>query len=140
MDVVKAELEVDPLTLETSHDTDEDEKKPILEERNLVDQHVTYIKEEYVDQSHDLTSEIKFEEVLLPVSFPMVKREPEEKQSDFYEEPGVEVMAEDNEVFAERTVAHTTSEVVYTLAILCTVSTVDIVIVVYLLLETVVLL
>ncbi|XP_069669589.1 zinc finger protein 732-like isoform X3 [Periplaneta americana] len=106
MDVVKAELEVDPLSPETSDDTDEDEKKPVLEQAwNLVDQPVTGMKEEYVDQSHDLTSEIKFEEVLVPISFPVVKREPEEEQSDFCEEPGVEVTAEDNEVFAERTVA-----------------------------------
>ncbi|KAJ4425379.1 hypothetical protein ANN_27994 [Periplaneta americana] len=77
MDVIKAELEVDPLSLETSDNTDEDEKKPILEERNLVDQPVTGIKQEYVDQSHDLTSEIKFEEDPEPQSFPVVKREPE---------------------------------------------------------------
>ncbi|XP_069669662.1 zinc finger protein 239-like [Periplaneta americana] len=101
MDVIKAELEVDPLSVETSDDTDEDEKKPILEERKLVDQLVTGIKEEYVDQSHDLTSEIKFEEDPVPISFCVVKREPEEEQSDFHEEPRAEVTAEDNEVFAE---------------------------------------
>ncbi|KAJ4425356.1 hypothetical protein ANN_27971 [Periplaneta americana] len=77
MDVIKAEVKVDPLFLETSDETDEDGKTPILEERNLVDQHVTGIKEEYVDQSDDLTSEIKFEEVLVPISFPVVKGEPE---------------------------------------------------------------
>ncbi|XP_069669744.1 zinc finger protein 572-like isoform X8 [Periplaneta americana] len=102
MDVIKAELEVDPLSLETSDDTDEDEKKPILEEQNLVDQLVTGIKEEYEDQSHDLTTEIKFEEGPVPISFPVVKREPEEEQSDFNEEPRVEVTVEDNEDFAER--------------------------------------
>ncbi|XP_069669649.1 uncharacterized protein [Periplaneta americana] len=101
MDVIKAELEVDPLSLETSDNTDEDEKKPILEERNLVDQPVTGIKQEYVDQSHDLTSEIKFEEDPETRSFPVVKREPEEEQSDFNEEPRVELTAENNEVFAE---------------------------------------
>ncbi|KAJ4437848.1 hypothetical protein ANN_13787 [Periplaneta americana] len=98
MDVIKAELEVDPLSL----DTDEEEKKPILEERNLVDQYLTGIKEEYVDQSHDFKSEIKFEEDPAPVSFAVVKREPEEEQSDFNVGPRVEVTAEDNEVFAER--------------------------------------
>ncbi|XP_069669611.1 uncharacterized protein [Periplaneta americana] len=97
MDVIKAELEVDPLSL----DTDEEEKKPILEERNLVDQYLTGIKEEYVDQSHDFKSEIKFEEDPAPVSFAVVKREPEEEQSDFNVGPRVEVTAEDNEVFAE---------------------------------------
>ncbi|KAJ4425376.1 hypothetical protein ANN_27991 [Periplaneta americana] len=101
MDVIKAELEVHPLFPETSDHTDEHEKKPVLEERNHVDQHVTGIKEEYVDQSHDLTSEIKFEEDPVPITFPMVKREPEEERSEFSEEPRAEVMAED-EVFAER--------------------------------------
>ncbi|XP_069669764.1 uncharacterized protein [Periplaneta americana] len=94
MDVIKAEQEVDPLSLETSDDTDEDEKKPVLK-------HVTGIKEEYEDQSHDLTSEIKFEEDPVPISFPVVKREPEEEWSEFNEEPRAEVTAEDNEVFAE---------------------------------------
>ncbi|XP_069669302.1 uncharacterized protein PF3D7_1120000-like isoform X3 [Periplaneta americana] len=101
MDVIKAELEVDPLSLETSDDTDVDEKKLILEERNLLDQDVTGIKEEYVNQSHDLKSEIKFEVDPTPVSFPVVKREPEEVQSDFNEDPRVEVTVED-EVFVER--------------------------------------
>ncbi|XP_069669312.1 uncharacterized protein [Periplaneta americana] len=110
MDVIKAELEVDPLSLETSDDTDEDEKKPILEERNLVDQLVIGIKEEYEDQSHDLISEIKFEEDPVSISFPVVKREPEDEQSDFNEEPGVEVTAED-ESYAER-IAATNDEIV----------------------------
>ncbi|XP_069669645.1 uncharacterized protein [Periplaneta americana] len=105
MDVIKAEFEVHPLSPETSDDTDEHEKKPVLEERNYVDQHVTGIKEEYVDQSHDLTSEIKFEEDPVPITFPMVKREPEEERSEFSEEPRAEVTAEDNEVFAERIAA-----------------------------------
>ncbi|KAJ4425705.1 hypothetical protein ANN_27901 [Periplaneta americana] len=137
MDVIKTELEVDPLALDTSDDTDKDEKKPILEniieatrvaqlaktlacrsglplecgfdsrldfseERNLVDQHVIGIKEEYDDQSQDLTSEIKFEEDPVPIPFPVVKREPKEEQSDFNEEPGVEVTEEGMEVVAER--------------------------------------
>ncbi|XP_069673111.1 uncharacterized protein [Periplaneta americana] len=71
------------------------------DERNLGDQHVTGIKEEYEDQSQDLTTEIKFEEDPVPISFPVLKHEPEEVHSDFYEEPRVEVTTEDNEVFAE---------------------------------------
>ncbi|KAJ4425385.1 hypothetical protein ANN_28000 [Periplaneta americana] len=62
------------------------------------------IKEEYEDHSHDLTSEIKFEEDPVPISFPVVKREPEEEQSDLAtvnEEPRVEGTAEDNEIFTE---------------------------------------
>ncbi|XP_069671196.1 uncharacterized protein [Periplaneta americana] len=48
------------------------------EERNSLDQHVTGSKEEYVIQSHDITSEIKVEQPV-PISFPVVKREPEER-------------------------------------------------------------
>ncbi|XP_069669616.1 probable serine/threonine-protein kinase kinX isoform X2 [Periplaneta americana] len=71
------------------------------EERNFLDQHVTGIKEEYVNQRSDLLSEVKFEED----PFAVVKREPEEDQSDlhkFNEEPRVEVTAEDK-IFIERT-------------------------------------
>ncbi|KAJ4425853.1 hypothetical protein ANN_27479 [Periplaneta americana] len=78
MDVIKVELEVNPLPLERSDVTAEEEKKPILEERNLGDHHVTYIKEEYEDHRQDLKTEIKFEEDPVPFSFPVVKREPEE--------------------------------------------------------------
>ncbi|KAJ4425844.1 hypothetical protein ANN_27470 [Periplaneta americana] len=58
-------------------------------------------KEEYVNQSLDLISEVKFEED----PFAVVKREPEEEQSDLdtvHVEPKVEVTAEDNEIFIER--------------------------------------
>ncbi|XP_069669834.1 uncharacterized protein [Periplaneta americana] len=90
------------------------EKSPVLntypivrcaaEERNFSDHHVTGIKEEYEDQSHDLTFEIKFEEDPVPISFPVVKREPEEEQSDLdtvNKEPRVEGTAGDNEIFTE---------------------------------------
>ncbi|XP_069669252.1 uncharacterized protein [Periplaneta americana] len=99
MDVIKTELEVDPLSLETTDDTEEEEKKPILEKWNFFDQHVT------VNQSPDLTSEIKFEGDPVPFSFPVVKREQEEEQSNLHtvnEEPKVEVTTENNEVFTER--------------------------------------
>ncbi|KAJ4425856.1 hypothetical protein ANN_27482 [Periplaneta americana] len=69
------------------------------DERNLGDQHVTGIKEEYEDQTQDLTTEIKFEDDPVPISFPVLKHEPED--SDFNEEPMVEVTTEDNEVFSE---------------------------------------
>ncbi|XP_069671215.1 uncharacterized protein [Periplaneta americana] len=78
MDVIKVELEVNPLPLERSDVTADEEKKPILEERILGDHHVTYIKEEYEDHRQDLKTEIKFEEDPVPFSFPVVKREPEE--------------------------------------------------------------
>ncbi|KAJ4425334.1 hypothetical protein ANN_27949 [Periplaneta americana] len=70
----------------------------------FLDQPVSGIKEEYEDQSQDLKTEIKFEEDPVPISFPVVKREPEEEQSDLdtvNEEPRVEGTAEDNEIFTE---------------------------------------
>ncbi|XP_069671376.1 uncharacterized protein [Periplaneta americana] len=84
------------------------EDGPVLkrepEEQNLSDQHVTSIKTEYVGQSPDLTSEEKFEEDPVSIWLPVLKREPEEDQSDpggVNEEPRQEVTAEDNEVFTE---------------------------------------
>ncbi|KAJ4425846.1 hypothetical protein ANN_27472 [Periplaneta americana] len=75
-----------------------------LKERNFLDHHVTGIKEEYVKQSHDLVSEVKCEKDPVAISFAVVKREPEEIQSDsdaVNEDPSVEVTAEDNEVLTE---------------------------------------
>ncbi|KAJ4425880.1 hypothetical protein ANN_27506 [Periplaneta americana] len=46
-------------------------------ERNLSDEHMAGVKMEYVDQSHDFASEVKFEENPEPTSFPLVKDEPE---------------------------------------------------------------
>ncbi|KAJ4425935.1 hypothetical protein ANN_27561 [Periplaneta americana] len=43
----------------------------------LLDLNVTGMKEECVDDSYDHTSEIKFEEILLPNNFPVVKCEVE---------------------------------------------------------------
>ncbi|XP_069705772.1 uncharacterized protein [Periplaneta americana] len=75
-----------------------------LEEWTALDQQVTGSKEEYVNQSHGLISEIKVEDPVA-ISFPVVKLEPEEEQSDsdaVNEYPRVEVTAEDNEVLTER--------------------------------------
>ncbi|KAJ4425715.1 hypothetical protein ANN_27911 [Periplaneta americana] len=76
------------------------------DERNIGDQHVTGIKEEYEDQTQDLASEIKFEDDPVPISFPVLKHEPEEVHSAFNEEPRVEVAAGNNKVFAERNLSH----------------------------------
>ncbi|KAJ4425633.1 hypothetical protein ANN_27829 [Periplaneta americana] len=40
---------------------------------------MSYYSEEYVDQEYALTSEVKFEEVPVPVSSAVLKREPEER-------------------------------------------------------------
>ncbi|XP_069672671.1 uncharacterized protein [Periplaneta americana] len=57
MDVIKTEVEVDPLALEASDDTDEEEKKCILESVQVFPQ----IKMECEDNSYDLTSGMKYE-------------------------------------------------------------------------------
>ncbi|XP_069670160.1 uncharacterized protein [Periplaneta americana] len=111
MDVIKTELEVDPLALETSDDTDEEEKKCILESVHIS----TQMKTECEDNSYHLTSGMKAEakegnlshlELMVtntecwynnydiktemnledaspvPTSFPMVKSEVDEDSSD----------------------------------------------------------
>ncbi|KAJ4425828.1 hypothetical protein ANN_27454 [Periplaneta americana] len=54
----------------------------IRQEGNSLDLYVTGIKEECVDDNHDVTSEIKFEEIILPNNLPMVKCEAEENSCD----------------------------------------------------------
>lgn len=49
----------------------------MLQEWNVLDHHVTDIKEEYVNQSPDLVSEVKCEKDPVENSFPKVKRERE---------------------------------------------------------------
>ncbi|XP_069671182.1 uncharacterized protein [Periplaneta americana] len=77
MDVIKIEREIDPVAIERSNINNLVEENSLSQERNFLDHHVTGIKEEYEDQSQDLTSEITFKGDPVPISFPMVKREPE---------------------------------------------------------------
>ncbi|KAJ4425562.1 hypothetical protein ANN_27757 [Periplaneta americana] len=49
------------------------------QEDKLLDLHVTKIKQECVDESYGHTSEMKFEEIILPNNFPVVKCEAEER-------------------------------------------------------------
>ncbi|KAJ4425915.1 hypothetical protein ANN_27541 [Periplaneta americana] len=53
--------------------------KSETEERKPLHQLVAGIKEEYVDQNQDLTTKVKFEKDPVAISFPVVKREPEER-------------------------------------------------------------
>ncbi|XP_069671087.1 uncharacterized protein [Periplaneta americana] len=103
MDVIKMELEVDPLARETCDNTDLDEK-PVPEELSLLNLTSTEIKMEFNDYSNALSSEIKFEETLVPVTFPEVKKEVEEEscvlgKSD--DRLKVEVKSEENEALIE---------------------------------------
>ncbi|KAJ4425500.1 hypothetical protein ANN_27694 [Periplaneta americana] len=105
MDAIKTEPEVDPLAVQPCDDTIKEEENPSPDEGNLFDLHVTKIKEENLDDSYNHTSEIKFEEIILPINFPVVKCEAEEKQSDLNtvnEEPRIKVTAEENKVSTER--------------------------------------
>ncbi|KAJ4425674.1 hypothetical protein ANN_27870 [Periplaneta americana] len=73
MAAIKMEPEVDPLAVQPFDDTIKEEEKPAPDEGNLLDLHVTRIKEEYMDDSYNHTSEIKSE----PNNFPVVKCEAE---------------------------------------------------------------
>ncbi|KAJ4425743.1 hypothetical protein ANN_27939 [Periplaneta americana] len=78
MDVVKMEPEADPL----ADNTDAEEKKPLPEEGNLFDEHTIWIKDECVDQSCDVTSEMKVEESQVAVNFHSLKCEAQEESCD----------------------------------------------------------
>ncbi|XP_069669503.1 uncharacterized protein [Periplaneta americana] len=73
MDVIKMEPEVDPLAIQTSENTDIEEKKPISEEGNLLDLHMAGIKTECVDHSWDVTLETEVEETIVPTNFVTAK-------------------------------------------------------------------
>ncbi|XP_069671819.1 zinc finger protein 391-like isoform X3 [Periplaneta americana] len=75
MDVIKKEPEVDPLSIQSSDNTDTDEKKPLSEEGNLSHLKTTGMKAECLDHSYDIKTEIKVEDTPVPVSFPMLKTE-----------------------------------------------------------------
>ncbi|KAJ4425703.1 hypothetical protein ANN_27899 [Periplaneta americana] len=101
MDVIKKEPEVDPLAVHWSDNTDTDEKKPLSEERSLLDLHVAGIKTESVDHSYDLTSEIKVEETAVPTNLVTASCGTEEELCDLgsvKDEAKLEVTAEENEI------------------------------------------
>ncbi|KAJ4425360.1 hypothetical protein ANN_27975 [Periplaneta americana] len=76
-DMIKMEPEIDTLSIQTSDDADIEEKKPLSEEGNLLDFHVTEIKTEFIDHKCDLKSEMTYEEAAVSVDFPMLKSEAE---------------------------------------------------------------
>ncbi|XP_069673426.1 52 kDa repressor of the inhibitor of the protein kinase-like isoform X2 [Periplaneta americana] len=76
VDDIKTEPMVDPLAIQPCDDAVKEEN-PSGDEGNLLDLHVTRIKEECIDESNDHTSEMKFEEIILPNNFPVVKCEAE---------------------------------------------------------------
>ncbi|XP_069670506.1 zinc finger protein 23-like isoform X3 [Periplaneta americana] len=81
MDGIKTEPDGDQLTLQPSDNTDTEENKPLSEGRKFPDLHATEIKTECVDHSYDFTTEIKFEETAVPITFPTLEFNPEEGNS-----------------------------------------------------------
>ncbi|XP_069669515.1 uncharacterized protein [Periplaneta americana] len=106
MDVIKSEPKFDPLAVQPCDDTVKEEENPSPDEGNLLDLHVTRIKEECVDDSYeDHNPEIKFDEIMLPNNFPIVKCEAEEDLGDLNtvkDERKLEVSAEENEILPDR--------------------------------------
>ncbi|KAJ4425948.1 hypothetical protein ANN_27574 [Periplaneta americana] len=93
MDVIKKELEVDPLAIHWSDNTDTDEKKPLPEEGNILDLHVAGIKTE----CYNLT----LEETAVPSNVVTTKCKVEEELSDLHtvkDELKVELTVEENEI------------------------------------------
>ncbi|XP_069669983.1 uncharacterized protein [Periplaneta americana] len=101
MDVIKTEPEVDPLSVQSCDVAVKEEASPSPDEGTLLD--LTRIKEEFVDESYNLTSEIKYEEILFPNNFPVMKCETEEESCDLdavKNELILEVTEEENEILS----------------------------------------
>ncbi|XP_069670336.1 uncharacterized protein [Periplaneta americana] len=100
MDLIKTEPKVDPLTIRTSHDRDVEDMKPLSEEGNSLDPHITGVKMECLEDSYVLSSEIKLEENIFPINFPVVKCETEENSCDvdiLKKEVNMKIKAEEEE-------------------------------------------
>ncbi|XP_069683090.1 zinc finger protein OZF-like isoform X2 [Periplaneta americana] len=101
MDAIKTEPEGDPLAVETS---DNLEKKPLPEEVNLLTLHPAQIKEECVDHTYELTSEIPLDKDRVPINFAFVKCEAEVESTELNkvkQEMKLEATAEEEEIFTE---------------------------------------
>ncbi|XP_069670269.1 uncharacterized protein PF3D7_1120000-like isoform X5 [Periplaneta americana] len=97
MDVIKTEPEVDPFTVQSCDDAVTEEGNPSPDEENLLDLHVTRIKEECADEScEDHNPEIKFQEIKFPNNFAMVKCEIEEGKLSHLEATGMKAECMDD--------------------------------------------
>ncbi|XP_069669522.1 piggyBac transposable element-derived protein 3-like isoform X2 [Periplaneta americana] len=105
MDVIKKELEIDPLAIQYCDEVDTAEKKPISEEGNLLDFQVTGMKTECMDHSCDFTAEFRVDETALPTTFVSMKCKAEEELCDLdtvKNELKLEFTAEENEILTDR--------------------------------------
>ncbi|XP_069670889.1 uncharacterized protein [Periplaneta americana] len=92
------------MSIQTNGNIDAEEKKPLSEEGNSIDLHVTEIKTECMDHSYDMKSEI-FEETPVPIVFPIVKKESEEhcyKLDQVEKDVKLDAAAKEDEVLTER--------------------------------------
>ncbi|KAJ4425405.1 hypothetical protein ANN_28020 [Periplaneta americana] len=108
MDLIKVEPKVDPLSIETSDNTDVKEKKSLFEDGNLLDLHVTEMKEECLEYSNDLASKLIFKETLVPNKY-----EAEEETFDMVtvkEETKLEITTEESEELTERSLETNVNE------------------------------
>ncbi|KAJ4425463.1 hypothetical protein ANN_28079 [Periplaneta americana] len=117
MDVIKMEPALDLLYLQLHDNTYEMEgNDPLSEERNLSHLDVTGMKTECMDQSYDIKSEIKVEDITpMPISFPVVKTEVDKELLDVGRvrlEQKVEVSSEEDEVLTESFVDHDEKRVI----------------------------
>ncbi|XP_069697041.1 uncharacterized protein [Periplaneta americana] len=62
------EPEIDLPAVRSIDATDKEEKNNLLQEGNLLNLQVTQMKVEWEDPSYDLSSEVKIEETVLPVT------------------------------------------------------------------------
>ncbi|XP_069670509.1 zinc finger protein 239-like isoform X1 [Periplaneta americana] len=104
MEAVKMESEVDPLLVQTSDNKDVAEKKPLSENGNLLDVDLTRVKTEWMEQSYDVRSEMKFEGNPEPFTSVVVKCEAMEESNSFEtvkEELNQDIMSEEDEDLSE---------------------------------------
>ncbi|XP_069680838.1 uncharacterized protein [Periplaneta americana] len=99
MDVIKMESEVNSVAVGIGDDT-ETEEKLLPEVDNMLDHDTDERKVELVDPGCGLASSLCFEEMPVPITFPVVKSEPEEYSWDM-DEKNLDVATEDNAILPD---------------------------------------
>ncbi|XP_069673028.1 uncharacterized protein [Periplaneta americana] len=106
MDVIKMEPDADPLALQSHNNTFEiGESNTLSEEGNLSHLEVAGMKTECVENSYDIKTEIKIEDIPVTIDFPVVNSEVDKDLFDMdrvQPKQKVEVSSEEDEVLSER--------------------------------------
>ncbi|XP_069680822.1 zinc finger protein 69-like isoform X5 [Periplaneta americana] len=100
MDVIKMESEVNSVAVGIGDDM-ETEEKLLPEVDNMLDHDTDERKVELVDPCCGLTSSLCFEEMPVPITFPVVKIEPEEHSWDM-DEKNLDVATDDNAILPDK--------------------------------------